>query len=389
MSQRYDVVVVGLGAMGSATAYQLAKRGARVLGIDQFAPPHRMGSTHGETRITRLATGEGAYYLPLVRRSHEIWRELEAQTDEKLLYLSGGYVIEPQENASQYHGAAGFVPHTAQLAQEHGISHQVRDAAMIREHLPMLQVSDQYHAYYEPTGGVVNPEGAVRAQLQMAAQHGALIQTGERVATYNFDAQGVTITSDKGTYHADKLVLTTGAWINDFLPARHQAPFKVYRQVFYWFEVDELASFDVSNFPFIIWIGETLQEYYCLYPLIDGSTPALKMMTEQYVDTTHPDLVSRTAQPDEIEQMYQHFIRRKIKGVTSNCLQATVCLYTVTPDEHFVIDFHPNSDRVLVASPCSGHGFKHSAAIGECLAQMALTGESEIDMQPFSFARFE
>ncbi len=389
MSQHYDVIVVGLGAMGSATIYQLAKRGVHVLGIDQFTPPHKMGSTHGDTRVTRLATGEGVYYLPLVRRSHEIWRELEAETEEKLLYLNGGYVIEPKENASQYHGSTGFVPHTVQLAQQHGIAHEVRDGAMIREHLPMLQVSDAYHAYYEPTGGVVNPEAAVRAQLQMAKEYGGIIQTGERVTTYSFDTEGVTVTSDKGTYHADKLVLTTGAWMSDFMPPSHQTPFKVYRQVFYWFEVDDLASFDVSTFPFIIWIGKTLEDYYCIYPVMDGSVPALKMMTEQYVDTTHPDLVQRDARPDEIEDMYNRFVTRKMKGVTANCIQATVCLYTVTPDENFLIDFHPHSERVLVASPCSGHGFKHSAAIGESLAQMAMTGKSEIDMSEFSFARFE
>ena len=180
----YDTIVIGLGAMGSATLFQLAQRGVRVLGIDQYHPPHTLGSTHGETRITRLAVGEGAAYVPLVRRSHEIWREIEAQTGVTLMHETGGYIIGPKESQVQFHGQQDFVRKSTQLAQQYDIPHVLQSAAQVRERLPTLVLEDHCHAFYEPTGGVVNPELAVEIQLKLAQQHGATVQAGERVIDY-------------------------------------------------------------------------------------------------------------------------------------------------------------------------------------------------------------
>ena len=387
MNTHYDIIVIGLGAMGSAALYQLARRGVPALGIDQFAPPHQMGSTHGETRITRLAVGEGAVYIPLVRRTHEIWRELEAVGGEALLTLSGGYIICPKEGTAHFHGVGDFVMQTAQLAQRYGIEHELRNAADIREHLPMLKVRDNEHAFYEPTGGVVNPERAVAVQLREGQRHGATIHTNEKVLDYAYNARGVTVKTTCGTYSAGKLVLTAGPWVIDFLPPAMRKSFGVYRQVFYWIEAEDPALFSSNCFPFVIWIGDTPADYYSLFPTPPYATPAVKMVTEEYLDTTHPDEVDRTVHPHEIFHMIEHFIQNKVRGLTRNCVQAHVCLYTVTPDAHFVIDWHPGSERVLVVSPCSGHGFKHSGAIGEAVAQMVLEGTSQIDLSPFSFQR--
>jgi sarcosine oxidase len=174
--------------MGSATLYQLARRGVRVLGLDQFAPPHSLGSTHGETRITRLAVGEGAAYMPLVRRTHEIWRELEAVSGETLLTLTGGLIICPQSGGAHFHGGDNFVMRTAELARQYGIDHQLQTAAEVRDHFPMLKVGDHEQAFYEPTGGVVSPERAVAVQLELAQRHGATIQTNEKVLAYQAGA---------------------------------------------------------------------------------------------------------------------------------------------------------------------------------------------------------
>ena len=387
MSNHYDVIVVGLGAMGSATLYQLAGRGVKVLGLDQYAPPHNLGSTHGETRITRLAVGEGDAYVPLVRRTHEIWRELEAATGETLLLQSGGLVIAPNSGSALFHGVESFVTKAARIARQYGIDHSLLSAAEIRAMLPMLKVNDTEHAIYEPTGGVVSPERAVAVQLQLAQARNATVQINEKVLSYRETGDGVTVTTTKGTYSADKLVLTTGPWLTDLLAAELHQPFGVYRQVIYWFEAKDLEPFRLDNFPFVIWIGDVIEDFYTLFPTPDFGTPAVKMLTEEYLDATHPDEVDRTVQPHEIERMVDTFIATKVEGITHRCVDAGVCLYTVTPDEHFIIDWQPGSQRVLVASPCSGHGFKHSAAIGEALAEMASGGSSTIDMSAFRFER--
>lgn len=387
MQPTYDVIVIGLGAMGSAALYQLAKRGARVLGIDQHRPPHNLGSTHGESRITRLATGEGATYVPFAQRSHEIWRELEAATGERLLTLSGGLILCPKGGGAQFHGQQDFVEQTAAIAHTFGIEHAILDAVAVRQRWPQLRVQDHEHAYFEPSGGVVAVEKAVATQLQLAQQRGATVRLEETAYGYTNDGAGVTVTTSQGVYHGAQLILSAGPWINQFLPAIYHRNFAVYRQAIYWFEAADPIQFDTDHFPFLIWIGATPEEYYSAFPYDRSGTAGLKMVTEEYLHTTTPATVERTVQPEEIARMYRDFATRRINGVRPRCLKTDVCLYTNTPDEHFILDFHPASDRVIVASPCSGHGFKHSAAIGETLAELALDGSSTRDIALFRFAR--
>ncbi|MEZ4679107.1 MAG: FAD-dependent oxidoreductase [Caldilineaceae bacterium] len=180
MQTTYDVIVIGLGAMGSATLYHLAKRGVRVLGIDQYHPPHTFGSTHGESRITRLATGEGPAYVPFAKRSHEIWRELEAESGETLLSLSGGLILCPKGGGAQFHGQTDFVEHTAAIARASTIDHTVYDASAVRERWPQLRIQDHEHAYFEPSGGIVSVEKAVATQIALAVGRNATIRLEER-----------------------------------------------------------------------------------------------------------------------------------------------------------------------------------------------------------------
>ncbi|MCE7979966.1 MAG: N-methyl-L-tryptophan oxidase [Caldilinea sp. CFX5] len=389
MQTHYDAIVVGLGAMGSAALYQLARQGANVLGIDQFRPPHTLGSSHGESRITRLAIGEGAAYVPFAQRSHAIWRELEAESGAALLTLSGGLIICPTGGGAQFHGQGDFVEHTAAIAEQFGIEHEVWGAETVRQRWPQLRITDREHAYYEPTGGIVAVERAVETQLRLAKQRGAAIHLEEQVLHYTPTADSVTVTTKAGAYQANKIILAAGPWVRALLPKHLASQLSVYRQVIYWFETDAPEQFHSDRFPFLIWIGDTQEEFFSMFPYTEGGTVGAKVLTEEYLDPVTPTSVDRTVHAHEVQRIYHDYVQRRVAGVQARCLKSDVCLYTNTPDENFIVDFHPESERVIVASPCSGHGFKHSAAIGETLAQLALTGKSTLDISSFTFVRQE
>ncbi len=385
MSRSVEVIVVGLGAMGSAAVYQLAGRGVTVLGIDQFHPPHALGSSHGESRMIRQAVGEGAAYVPLVRRAYDLWRALEEESGRPLLHLTGGYIIGSREGGPHFHGRSDFVGHTAALAEQFAIDHRLCSAAEVRRQMPLVRIGDHETAYFEPTNGLLRPEPIIQAQLDLAAQRGAVLHFGERVGETRFDRDGVTVVTDRGSYRGERLILAAGPWMPAFMPRSAAGQLKVYRQLLYWFEVEDPALFAADRFPWLIWIGERSGDLLGVFPILPGGTPGVKVLTEQYDRTTGADTVDRQVRPAEIQAMFERFVAPRLDGVTDRCLKAEACLYTVTPDEHFLVDFHPDSDRVLLASPCSGHGFKHAAAIGEGLAQMVLGEPLTLDWRPFRF----
>ncbi len=385
----YDLIVVGLGAMGSAALYQASKRGLRTLGIDRFDPPHNMGSSHGETRITRQSIGEGEMYMPFIRRSDEIWRELESISGRKLFLQSGGLIIAPETDAASFHVQGDFVELSARMAEKFGIAHDVLDAPAVNERFPLLMLRPVDRAYYEPGAGVLRPELCIQTQLELASQGGCAIQSKETVNDFREDSSSVEVVTDKGRYQADKLILCTGAWITDLLPPESRAGFGVYRQVIYWFEAEDIEAFYPENFPYLIWIGDKLEDFFSAFPAPRDGMQALKVVTEQYHKTTDADRIDREIHADERDYMYHQLTAPRLKGLRNKVLRAEVCMYTVTPDDHFVIDFHPDSKRVVIASPCSGHGFKHSPAVGETLVQLALDGQSEFDISAFELARLQ
>ena len=384
--QRFDTIVVGLGAVGAATLCQLAARGARGLGIDRFAPPHDMGSSHGDTRITRLAIGEGDAYVPLAMRSHELWREIEARTGSALLTLTGGLWISSPARQAETH-AANFFDNTLAAARRFGIAHEVLDAAAIRARFPQFAVRDDEIGYHEPTSGYLRPEACIAAQLALAAQGGAETRTGETVHEITQQGEGVRIVTDRAAYDASTAIVCAGAWVPRFLPASHARLFSVTRQVLCWFETrGAIGHFEAPAFPVFIW--ERRKVIYG-FPAIDGPAGGLKVATEQYAATVDPDSRQRKAVGEaETRGMYDELVAAQLPGLGPRCVKAVSCLYTSTPDFQFAIDRHPAMANVIVASPCSGHGFKHSAAVGEALAQMALGEAPRVDLSPFSFARF-
>lgn len=379
-----DVVVVGLGAMGSASLYQLAGRGARVIGIDRFRPPHDHGSSHGESRITRQAIGEGPEYVPFVLRSHEIWRELESETGEGLLFQVGGLLLARDSGSVQHHGQGHFVDRTIDAARQYGIAHEVMRAGEMQARFPPLRLVGDEIGYYEPGAGFVRPERCVAVQLDRARALGAVARTGETVRRIVPRAGDVEVVTDRETYTADRVIVTAGAWMGTLLGGTFTKLLSVYRQTLFWFAPDEPAAFVPGAFPIFIWIhGATATDYFYGFPLV---SEGVKLASEQFVETTDPDRVVREVGPEESASMYATHVRGRLAGLTDRCLRAETCLYTVTPDSRFVIDRHPESERVVVASPCSGHGFKHSAAIGEALAELTLLGRSRLDLSPFSLA---
>jgi len=382
---RHDVIIIGLGAMGSAALYQLAKRGVRVLGVDRFAPPHEQGSSHGDTRITRLAIGEGAHYTPLVKRSHEIWRAIERETSADLLTQCGELIISSKNRKSSIH-VEGFFQNTVDAARAHGVAHELLDAAQIRARYPQFNVHDDEIGYFEAEAGFVRPEACINAQLLLTKKHGAEIRTGEAVLSFETNRSGVTVKTDRGTYQADKLIVAAGAWLPKLLGSDFDRLLKVYRQVLSWFAVDgDAAAYEPKRFPVFIWeLPDSSQGIYG-FPVIDGG---LKVATEQYASTTSPERVDRSVSMEEIEHMHRNYVAPYLKGVTANCVKAKACLYTVTPDAGFILDTLPSSGRVIVASCCSGHGFKHSAAIGEALADRIENRAGSLDLSPFRLGRF-
>jgi len=385
---KFDTVVLGLGATGSAAVYQLARRGNHVLGIDRFDPPHDHGSTHGETRITRLAIGEGPQYTPLALRSHELWREIERETGRSLLTTCGGLIISSAARTSIVH-VENFFATTLAAAERFGIDHEVLSASELRRRFPQFNVRDDEVGYFEPGAGFVRPEECVRAQLALARRYGAQIRANETVRAFDASAQAVTVTTDRTTYVADRVIVAAGPWLPELLAPRWARWFKVSRQVVFWFDVGEAAaSFVPQRFPVFIWELQGGRQAIYGFPAIDGPEGGIKVSTEQLETTTTAETIDRTVTGAEIRAVYENLVAPHVPAIRPKCLRATTCLYTVTPDFGFVIDAHPDFERVLVASPCSGHGFKHSAAIGEALAQRVIDGASKLDLGAFRMDRF-
>lgn len=378
-----DVIVIGLGAMGSAASYQLAKRGARVIGLDRYSPPHSLGSTHGDTRITRQAIGEGPHFVPLALRSYEIWRELESETGAELLTITGGLIMSPAAG-SELHGNPDFLQTTIDAAVKFDIKHRVLNAAQIAEEFPQFEPNGDERGYFEDAAGLLRPERCVATQLDLAGKLGAELRLNERAIRVEKHGGGIRVVTDKGEYSAGKVIVSAGPWVSDFLDDARPSIFQVYRQVLHWFDVSSAyEQYSTGNFPIFIWsFGRWPGDFVYGFPAIDGRDGGLKVASEEYRVTTSPEYVDRTVPIEESSAIFRNYVSGKLRGVEENCVKAAVCLYTSTPDSNFVIDWI--NDNVLLVSACSGHGFKHSAAIGEIAAELALTGRSTIDASPFA-----
>jgi sarcosine oxidase len=382
MDTEAKVVVIGLGAMGAAATWQLAARGVPVTGIDQFAPPHPYGSTHGETRITRLAVGEGPEYVPLVLRSHELWRELEAETGQCLLHATGGLILGT--------GGNEFLASTRASAERFGILHEDLEADELRRRFPMFTAEEGTEAYFEPEAGWLSPEATVSATLELGRRHGAALCLGQRVTGWSATDEGVEIITDGGIHRGERLVLCAGPWLGDLFPEGRER-FAVYRQLLLWFPVAE-APARLAEMPVFVWdFGGVrgamvhLDGFYG-FPPVGGPHDGLKVATEAYGQTTVPDGRQHSASAAEAEHFHREYLAARLPWLGTRPVRSVSCLYTSTLGSRFVIDRHPEHDNVLIVSACSGHGFKHSPAIGEAVARWAAGEAVSADLAPFTLA---
>jgi sarcosine oxidase len=370
MSATFDVAVVGLGAMGSAAAYHLARRGRSVLGLDRFAPPHAHGSSHGRTRIIREAYFEHPAYVPLVQRAYELWSELERATGRELLRITGGLMLGRSDGI--------LVAGARRSAEEHRLPHALLTAAEVRSRFPALAPEDDLAAVFEPRAGVLFPERCIEAHLDQARRHGATLRCDEAATAWRCDGGGVRVTTGDGEYHAAQLLLTAGSWMRALAPGL-ELPLTVERQVLYWFApAADAPIFAPARCPIHLWEPSPQRFFYGFPDFGDG----VKVALHHGGESADPDHVRRAVRGDEVAAM-RALVRRFLPAADGALRSSAVCTYTNTPDGHFWIDRHPDHAHVLIASACSGHGFKFSSAIGEALADLLEERRSRFDLRMF------
>jgi sarcosine oxidase len=368
-----DAIVVGLGAMGSATAYHLARRGQRVLGFDAFPRGHTQGSSHGESRIIRLAYFEHPNYVPLLRRAYAVWDATQHEARRELLRMTGGVFVGRPGSA--------LVDGSLLSARTHHLPHELLDPDQIRGRVPVFRPHPDEVAVYESSAGVLFPERCIEAHLDLATWGGADLRHGEPVQGWTATSNGVEVRTASGRYAADRLVLTAGAWLSKLLPDLPLAPERI---PVTWFQPRrEPERFTADRFPVFIW--DTGVEVFYGSPHLDW--PGVKVGRHHQGQLCDPDTVERTA-TDTDEAPLRAFVRDRIPDLDGPTASRVVCLYTNTPDEHFLIDHHPTWPNVVFAGGFSGHGFKFASVVGEILADLVTTGRTAPEAAFLGSARF-
>jgi sarcosine oxidase len=377
VTRTHDVIVVGLGAMGSATAYHLAARGAKVLGIDQFDPPHEMGSSHGETRIIRLVYYEHPLYVPMVQRSYELWRKLEKDSGDSLMRITGGLMLGAD--------SSGLIRGARKAAQEHKLPLEHIPHSKLQDRFPQIMPLPGFTALLDPAAGFLNPEACVRTHLAQARKLGARIHVNEQVMSWMPTPDGgVRVRTNQGTYEAGKLVITAGPWTSELI-GRMGPTLTVERQTVLWFEPPgDKEMWSPDRFPIFLCEFDDGQLIYG-FPLQERGWKAAVHYQGEHISSVRA--MSREVPRKEIARVRSAVSRLFGWVDTAPLLNAASCLYTDTPDLRFVIDFLPGTPQVLVSSPCSGHGFKFAPAIGELQAALVLDGKCEFDVSPFRIDR--
>lgn len=372
----YDVVVVGVGGAGSAAAWHLARRGARVRAIERFEPGHSMGSSHGLSRIIRLAYYEDPSYVPLLRRAYELWRDLEDVSGESLLHITGAVDAGPP-GSRVFEGSR-------QSCLVHALPHEVLSSAALSERCPGYRLPADYKAVLQPDGGYLEPERCVTTHVAMARASGAVVDTGVSVRDWRVVRGGVEVVlDDEAVVHARHLVLTAGAWLPRMSPAL-AAVLAPERQVVGWFAVADHPAFAPDVFP--VFNLETNDGHYYGFP--EAGEPGFKIGRYHHrLERVDPDTMDRMVHPPD-ESILRAGVARMFPAANGALLRAEACLFTNTPDEHFIIDRLPGADAVLAVSACSGHGFKFCSVLGEIVADLVLEGRTAHDCSRFRLDRF-
>ncbi|RNB79503.1 N-methyl-L-tryptophan oxidase [Brevibacillus fluminis] len=375
MTGTHEVIILGAGSMGMAAGAFLAKQGVKVLLIDAFDPPHANGSHHGDTRMIRHAYGEGSKYVPLVLRAQELWGELERETGKRLFEKTG--VLGLGASDSQ------FLEEEIRSAREFSLPLEVLQADEIEKRWPGIRVPESFIGAFEPASGLLYSEECIRAYREQAVTHGAKLLMNTRAQAIEYHADGVTVRTERGDYHADKLIVTAGAWTGSLL-AELSIPLQPIRKTVVWYEADE-SLYGAGRFP--SYFIDLPEERFYGFPSMQGS--GLKIGSHDAGTPVDPDRVNRTfGDLESDEGSLAAVSQRFFPGVTGQLKNGQVCMITWTPDHDFIIDHHPVHKHVLIISACSAHGFKFASAIGEMAMHLTLAGKTDFDIAPFSLGRF-
>jgi sarcosine oxidase len=370
--ERYDVVVVGVGGMGSAALYHLARRGKRVLGLERFDVLHEQGSSHGFTRIIRLAYFEHSDYVPLLGRAYELWRELEAEAGEQLLHITG--IVE---------GGPHIFEGVLRSCADHDLAHEVLTGDDVAARFPAFRLPPELEVVYQASGGFVVPERCIVSHVEGALARGAELRARERVLDWDPTERGVRVRTDRGTVEAERLVLTAGAWSQDVarLPA---GSVKAVRQVLAWFQPTRPELFTPERMPVFNLILD--DDHFYGFPAY--GIPGVKLgRYERDGETGDPDGISREPRVDDEIRLRELAVRYLPEGAGPT-VALKACLFELSPDEHFLIDRHPESESVVVGAGFSGHGFKFCSVVGEILADLVTDGSTKHDIDLFRLDRF-
>jgi len=381
-SKTYDVIVLGVGSMGSATCYHLAKRGYSVLGIEQFGIPHERGSHTGQSRVIRKAYFEHPDYVPLLNRAYENWSSLEQESGLQLYYKTGLlYFGQPK------HLLIEGVLESSKLydIELHKIGRQE-----LKTDYSQFNIPGDYEAYIEPDAGFVTPERSILTHVQSALQHGAHINSNEKVLSWNAEGDSISVKTNKGTYSCNKLVISTGSWLDKVAPEL-LPELQVTRQIMAWVIPKSWDKFSPDKFPCWTIADDTQGGIFYGFPVLDagkfGSPIGLKLAHHYHGPEQNPDNIDHHLDEAEEEKLISFMNRFIPEGYQSTHIQKS-CLYTNTSDEHFIVDVLPENKNVVVAGGFSGHGFKFASVIGEALADLSTQGRSELPIKFLGLSRF-
>lgn len=375
MTNSFDVIIIGCGAMGSAAAYHLARRGARVLVLEQFDIGHELGSSHGKSRVIRKAYFEDPRYVPLLHSAYDLWRELERESGEKLLHLVGCLNMGPPDHVA--------IEGVQKSAREHRLSHEMLSADEIQRRWPAFRPAASDVGLFETEGGFVVPEQCVRIQVELARRAGATIHSGKCVRTWSAEGGGFCVRTDVETWQARSLIVAAGPWLGGVM-ADLGLPLRVERQVQHWFMPTDPSPFTAPRMPsFIHFVGDAA--YYGI-PMRERE--GVKVARHHAGEATTPETVNRSVTPRDVDDV-RAYAARHMPGVGEAALvDSKVCLYTNTPDDHFVIDRHPVHETLFFAGGFSGHGYKFAPVIGAILADLVLEGRTSHPIEFLQAGRF-
>lgn len=370
----YDVIVVGVGGMGSAATYHLAKRGYDVLGLEQFNIPHQRGSSHGLTRIIRKAYSEDPEYVPLLDRSYELWETLQEEHGRQLLYLEGS-IAAGRPDEENFNGAI-------EACEEHDLSYEILSSDELADRYPGYQLPEEFQAVYQPGGGFLASDRCLVAHVEQTFEHGGEIHPREGVTDWTVTSDGVHVETEKTEYTADRLVISAGAWAQELIDEL-DGKATPERQVLGWFQPTEPEHFSPESFP--VFTATFDEGPYFGFPTFE--VPGFKIGRHHHLEQdTTPDSIDRSPRPED-EAVLRNIVNEHFPTGAGPTMQLTTCMYTNSPDEQFIIDTHPEFPEVVIAAGFSGHGYKFCSVVGEILADLASKGETLHPIDMFRFKR--